>query len=381
MAIVKKKEEETKQSTVNKAPDTTTLSSTATAPKYTQQQWSNNVTNAYNQLNKLTNTKPSAFTSQYDADIKNIYDKIMGRGQFQYDVNKDALYNQYKEQYTNLGRQAMEDTMGQAAALTGGYGSSYGQTAGQQVYNKYMTELNNMIPQLYQQAYDIYNQQGQDLYNKYSLADSARQNEYGMYRDKVSDYYQDYSNAYNMYANERNADQQAYENAFDKQYNLDKLAYQQQRDQIADSQWREQFDYEKQRDQVGDAQWQSQFDYQKQRDLVSDSQWQKEYDMSMNKFQQSLKADTSKGYSGLSSGDYSAIERIAAEGTEDQLDTYITQMYESGKISEDTAINLYEAFIKKQAATNPVLAVQSKYPIGNGINVAGYSNVWNKLTK
>ena len=49
----------------------------------------------------------------------------LNREDFQYDVNADALYQQYKDRYVELGKDAMEDTMGQAAALTGGYGSSY----------------------------------------------------------------------------------------------------------------------------------------------------------------------------------------------------------------------------------------------------------------
>ena len=51
-------------------------------------------------------------------------DAYMNRPDFQYDANGDALYRHYKDQYTELGKRAMQDTMGQAAALTGGDGSS-----------------------------------------------------------------------------------------------------------------------------------------------------------------------------------------------------------------------------------------------------------------
>ena len=53
-----------------------------------------------------------------------IYDKIMNRGEFSYDVNKDKLYQQYRDLYAQMGRGAMEDTMGQAAAATGGVGKT-----------------------------------------------------------------------------------------------------------------------------------------------------------------------------------------------------------------------------------------------------------------
>ena len=52
-------------------------------------------------------------------------EQYLNREAFQYDLNADALYQQYQNRYQELGRNAMKDTMGQAAALTGGYGSSY----------------------------------------------------------------------------------------------------------------------------------------------------------------------------------------------------------------------------------------------------------------
>ncbi len=73
---------------------------------------------------------------------------------FSYDVYGSALYNQYKNEYTRNALLGMEDTMGRAAALTGGYGNSYAQTAGQQAYYNQMEELNDVAMQLYQMAYN-----------------------------------------------------------------------------------------------------------------------------------------------------------------------------------------------------------------------------------
>ena len=91
----------------------------------------------------------------------------MNREDFQYDMNGDALYQQYKDRYMEMGRDAMEDTMGQAAALTGGYGSSYAQSVGQQAYNSYMQQLGDVVPELYQLAYDRYQDKGNQLYKTY----------------------------------------------------------------------------------------------------------------------------------------------------------------------------------------------------------------------
>ena len=123
------------------------------------------------------------FTYSRDSDFQNIVDSILNRDKFSYDLNGDALYQQYKDKYIQQGKMAMQDTMGQAAAMTGGYGNSYAQSAGQQAYNAHLENLNDIVPELYQMAYDRYNQEGQDLYNKYSMLSDDRNTEYGMWGD------------------------------------------------------------------------------------------------------------------------------------------------------------------------------------------------------
>ena len=91
--------------------------------------------------------KPT-YEGTYDEQVKAMYDQVMNRKPFTYDLNGDALWQQYKDQYTNQGKLAMMDTMGQAAALTGGYGSSYAQNAGQQAYQGYLQQLNDRVPEL-----------------------------------------------------------------------------------------------------------------------------------------------------------------------------------------------------------------------------------------
>lgn len=129
-----------------------------------------------------------------------IYDKIMNRGEFTFDLNKDKLYQQYRDLYAQMGRSAMEDTMGQSAALTGGYGSTYSQNAGQQAYNAYLQKLNEVVPELYNAAYDRYNQEGQNLMNLYTMARSNADNAYE----------RDYNQWYNRLQLERGDEDTAY---------------------------------------------------------------------------------------------------------------------------------------------------------------------------
>lgn len=158
-------------------------------------------------LEQVKASKPGAYQSRWDDELTSLYDQIRNRKKFSYDMKTDPLYQQYREQYQRLGRLAMQDTMGQAAALTGGYGSTYGEQVGQQAYNAYLQNLNDIVPQLQQQAYQRYQDEGTDLYNQYSLVKGREDTDYGRYRDTVSDYYSDLSDARSAYNSERSLDQ------------------------------------------------------------------------------------------------------------------------------------------------------------------------------
>ena len=163
-------------------------------------QQSSSVQAAQDYLNGVLGSKPVA-----DAQLSQLYDRIMNREKFSYDLNGDALYQQYKDRYQNLGRQAMMDTMGNATALTGGYGSSYATTAGNQAYQRYLQQLNDIVPELYQQAYNRYTQEGNDLLNQYNLA-------YGRYRDAVGDWENERNYANSDYWQRYSADYADYQN-------------------------------------------------------------------------------------------------------------------------------------------------------------------------
>lgn len=102
----------------------------------------------------------------------------LNREVFSYDPETDPLYQSYRKQYTDAGRLAMEDTVGMASTLTGGYGNSYAQTAGQQTYNAYLQQLSSLMPELYGAAYDRYRAEGEALYNEIVLTEQRRENAY-----------------------------------------------------------------------------------------------------------------------------------------------------------------------------------------------------------
>ena len=167
-------------------------------------------------LNQVQSRRPGEYQSQWDGELTELYNRMANRKPFSYDIGTDPVYQQYREQYQRQGRLAMQDTMGQAAALTGGYGSTYGEQVGQQAYNAYLQNLNDVVPDLYNAAYNRYRDEGTDLYNQYGLLSDRENQAYSRYRDTVNDYYSDLSDA-----------RSAYDSAYSRDYNQwsDQLSY------------------------------------------------------------------------------------------------------------------------------------------------------------
>lgn len=135
---------------------------------------------------KLRQQMGSGYQSQWQDQLDDTMQRIMNREKFTYDLNGDALYKQYKDQYITGGRMAMMDTMGQAAALTGGYGNSYAQGVGQQAYQGYLQGLNDKIPELYQLALSQYQSEGDALMDRYGLLADRDADAYGKYQDQMA---------------------------------------------------------------------------------------------------------------------------------------------------------------------------------------------------
>lgn len=219
-------------------------------------------------------SKPGAYQSQWQAQLDDTLNKILNREKFSYDLNGDALYQQYKDQYMLQGQQAMMDTMGQAQAMTGGYANSYAQTVGQQTYQGYLQQLNDRVPELYQLALDQYNREGQDLYNQYGLYADRENQDYGRYRDTVSDYYTELDRLTNESRYQAETDYNKYrDQVSDFNTEQDRLTN--------ESRYQAETDYGKYRDQLSDyyteldrltnaSRYEAEKDYNQYRDQMSD---------------------------------------------------------------------------------------------------------------
>ena len=297
---------------------------------YGEYQQSEAVQQAYDLLQQQMGNKPGEYQSSYADQIQAILDQINNREKFSYDLNGDALYQQYRDQYAQMGKMAMMDTMGQAAAMTGGYGNSYAQSVGQQAYQGYLQQLNEVVPELYGMALDQYNREGQQMYDQYALLAGQEEQAYGRYRDAVSDYYTRLQAAYDQYNQERDYDYSRWKDGRD-------FAYGEYSDDRA-------------------------YDYQEGRDKVADDQWQKEYDEMVRQYNQQYAA--SQASSGGSSG---GSKKSAGGGGYDNGSLTAAQVKALQKALGVSADGKYGPGTKKAAGGLSAEDAYKKY-VGGGSN-------------
>ncbi len=249
-------------------------------------------TNSSDYANAINSLVKPTYNSKYNDSISNLMDKISNREKFSYDFNADPLYQNYKDTYTKLGKEAGINAAATASSLTGGYGNSYATTAASQANQQYLTQLNDVIPQLYSAAMDKYQMETEDLYNQFNMYETEENRLYGQYRDNVSDYYSDWSNLQNGYGTALSNEQWQAE-----------MEYQKSRDAVSDSQWAQNFAYTQSRDNTSDSQWQKEFDESKR-------QWQAEYELAV---QQAKNKGSSS--SGSSSKKDSSASNVGSSGS------------------------------------------------------------------
>ena len=156
--------------------------------------------------------------------LRDEYLKRAADMEWNYNPDEDPVWQAYQKQYRREGQRATEDTLGRAAAMTGGMPSSYAVTAAGQAGNYYASQLSDKLPQLYQDAYNRYLQEyqrqlglsdayagfDQTEYSRYldALKQANYENEtaYDRYRDTISDrrYDQEWAQQLREYADTQN---------------------------------------------------------------------------------------------------------------------------------------------------------------------------------
>ena len=272
--------------------------------------------------------KPT-YTSKYGTKIEETMNKILNKEDFKYDFNADPLYQQYKDQYVKLGNEAAQNAAASASALTGGYGNSYAGTAASQANQQYLTQLNDKIPELYNAAMQKYQMETENLYSQFGMLETEEGRQYGIYRDKVSDYYSDLNDLRSGHATalgQENADRD--------------------------------YTYKVSRDAVGDSQWAQNFAYQQARDKVADEQWQKNYELALKKAKSGggsgggknntpkVTSENTVNSKGMTTTDVDKHMITIAGMNEKSAEDYIKALQQDGKISKEDANYLWQQYQK-----------------------------------
>ena len=141
--------------------------------------------------------------TSYSDQLDDMISQIMNRDKFEYDADSDQLFQQALASAMNSGKSAMQDTIGQASALTGGYGSTYATSAGNQAYNAFIEDAYDNLPEYYQMALQAYQMEGQEMYQQLGMLSDADAREYGRmvdaYNATSQKRNQDYSEAYALH--------------------------------------------------------------------------------------------------------------------------------------------------------------------------------------
>lgn len=120
---------------------------------------------------------PDAYGETYRAALE----RYAAPAPFTYDPQTDPRWSAYRKAYVREGRRATEDTLGQAAARTGGMPSTAAVTAASQAGDYYNAQLTDKLPELYDLAYAMYTGEQDRLYRSLSALADARKGELDRY--------------------------------------------------------------------------------------------------------------------------------------------------------------------------------------------------------
>jgi LysM repeat protein len=309
-----------------------------TNPTYDNTKWGNTdqgkaAWDAYQgYLNQYNNFGDFGFSKQGDLD--SVYSNIKNYGDFSYDVNSDALYQQYANQYIQQGKMAMQDTIGQASAMTGGYGNSYAATAGNQAYQGYLQQLNDKVPELYQLAINKWQMGKDDLYDQYGLLLKEYEREYGLYSDEYNRLLDQLGLARNDYydgADMHYTEQGNSNNVLSNQFNDEMSIWDANQSQ---SNWEKNYNLSERELKMQEEAWELEKAAMGDIGLVPS-------DNNSSKLDNSSKTPTVNNIKPNNSVPSAITEKVATFKSNDALDDYLTKQYQAGKITEEQMGQLY----------------------------------------
>ena len=261
---------------------------------------------------------------------KDLLDRILNREDFSWSKETDPQWSSYKKSYLREGDRATANALAQASAASGGRPSSHAVNAATQAGDYYATKLNDVIPTLYQQAYerylDEYNMKLKDL----NAINQQEQLDYAKYLDRLGQFNTDRGFAYQNYADD----------------------YDRLRSQLADVQGQDQIDYARYLDEVSSQQTaqdsiRSQVDAilaaggSPSANLVSESGYSSEYVKALEDAYRKQEAEKAAKKSGSGGGGTMSLTTAKAMAKEGQFtDTVLNTLRKAG-FTDDYIAQVY----------------------------------------
>lgn len=261
---------------------------------------------------------------------KDLLDRILNREDFSWSKETDPQWSSYKKSYLREGDRATANALAQASAASGGRPSSHAVNAATQAGDYYATKLNDVIPTLYQQAYerylDEYNMKLKDL----NAVNQQEQLDYAKYLDRLGQFNTDRGFAYQNYADD----------------------YDRLRSQLADVQGQDQIDYTRYLDEVSRQQTaqdsiRSQVDAilaaggSPSANLVSESGYSSEYVKALEDAYRKQEAEKAAKKSGSGGGGTMSLTTAKAMAKEGQFtDTVLNTLRKAG-FTDDYIAQVY----------------------------------------
>ena len=139
------------------------------------------------------------YNNRYQETLDELLGKVENYGPFTWSKEEDPAYSAYAKQYRREGQRATADAMAQAAALTGGQVSTAAATAASQAGDYYAGQLADVIPQLYENAYQRYLSDYSLLADQLGQVQQAEQLDYAKYLDELGQYNADRNLSYDQW--------------------------------------------------------------------------------------------------------------------------------------------------------------------------------------
>ena len=169
-------------------------------------------------LNQAANY--GSFNYGKETEYQKALNAVTNPDAFSYDLGSDEVWDAYRKQYLREGERAVADTLAKVSAATGGRPSSYAVTAAQQAGDYYNSKLTDMVPTLFQNAYQRYLNELDMKQAGLAALQSDRNSAYNQHMDRYNmlltnlGNYQEQSNtAYNRYLNQLQMQQAAEQQA------------------------------------------------------------------------------------------------------------------------------------------------------------------------